>query len=643
MARPRQGYRREVEPALNGGRTHKQPWEQTLEVPDIVASAERLSAKKSQRQSRIAQLSLWQMQALAYYDRLGEIHYAASFYGNAMSKLRLYVGVIDDEGEVEPSEDAQAKALLSRVRDPSGGRQTLQRNYGKLKFVAGETILLWSVVGGLERWEMVSTDEVQQTGDKYVRREAPGVEPIPLKDPDPNDPGPPQDGEGIAYRLWTPHPRWSGLPDSPMRAILTLCEELVLLEAAVHSAATSRLLKVGILLLARGLLPPEAQGQQPSGPENVMHNRFMQDLFKHLSTPIQDPASASAQIPYVLVGELEDVEKGARMLKIHEAMEKYPEEALRAECIRRIALGLDLPPEVLLGMTDANHWTAWQVEQQTWKSHLLPMAEQMCNDLTTAYLQPAAVAAKIPNAENLVVCYDATELLASPDKAKDWQKGHEDGVIGDDAYRDAIGADDSHKPTEDERRIYLAVALNEPQLLPDAYKNLLPDPMAMLEKQAEAKAAQQPAPGEDGAQGPPDTEKKGPQRTQQQAEAPDRLAASIGAAAQVSFIRCREKAGAVLKSKLQHADVELNPNATLVAAALTEAQWDAGAFVPEELVAGAARPLALACFQWGLRADDSELLAKMVERHAAATLREESPEPLPVGFLAAVQSSLPRE
>ena len=36
---------------------------------------------------------------------------------------------------------------------------------------------------------------------------------------------------------------------------------------------------------------------------------------------------------------------------------------LRSEAIRRLGLGMDMPPEVLQGSADSNHWAAWQADE----------------------------------------------------------------------------------------------------------------------------------------------------------------------------------------------------------------------------------------------------------------------------------------
>src|SRR3546814_17159695 len=45
---------------------------------------------------------------------------------------------------------------------------------------------------------------------------------------------------------------------------------------------------------------------------------------------------------------------------------------LREEAIRRLALGQDAPPELLLGVGNMNHWGAWLVQADTNNTHVEP-------------------------------------------------------------------------------------------------------------------------------------------------------------------------------------------------------------------------------------------------------------------------------
>ena len=64
----------------------------------------------------------WQERALAYYDLIGELHFASQFYARALSQLRLFPAYRNPEdGTLEPIESGTPVDLLERVQDPGGG------------------------------------------------------------------------------------------------------------------------------------------------------------------------------------------------------------------------------------------------------------------------------------------------------------------------------------------------------------------------------------------------------------------------------------------------------------------------------------------------------------------------------------------
>lgn len=427
----------------------------------ILASAERVDAANAAKFRRITMP--WQYAALNYYDSIGEIHYASGFYARAFQKVRLYVGERDGEGNIVPSKNAEAMELLDRIQDPAGGRETICDRYGRLTFICGECYLLWTKTGAAdeeESWEIVSIDELKPTEDgrSLQRQRAPGLEIEMIRSPDPLDPSPAV-GEGIAYRLWNPHPRWSFLADSPMRAVVDICDELYLLTLAVSAQAKSQAARAGLLLL-----PDEISNPEPAtdviGDEDPQEDPFFADLTEQITLPITDPASAAALVPMIVRGPAEYLKELRRVGLFDEAVH-YQEIELRKEAIRRIGLSLDMPPEVLLGLSESNHWTAWQIEQQAW-AHLAPAATQMCMNLTSAYLRPAAKAAGIDGWEKLVVWYDAQELLANPDRGKDANELYDRRAIGKEALREAHGFTDQDAPTDEELEEMLLVELHKP-------------------------------------------------------------------------------------------------------------------------------------------------------------------------------------
>src|SRR6185436_20091701 len=64
---------------------------------------------------------------------------------------------------------------------------------------------------------------------------------------------------------------------------------------------------------------------------------------------------------------------------------------MRDAAIKRLALGMDVPPEVLLGVADANHWNAWLSEESAVKAHLEPKLSVLAYAFTEQYLRPSLV------------------------------------------------------------------------------------------------------------------------------------------------------------------------------------------------------------------------------------------------------------
>lgn len=598
-----------------------------LEALDsVTADAKRVTKANAVEIRRLTQP--WQGRALSYYDIIPEIHFAAGFYARGLSGLRLYVGVMDAEGEITPSEDPAAIELLARVKDRAGGRETLLADYGRLAFVPGESFLLWTQGEGTdETWEVVSTDElrVDLGGTTYYRIKSPALSPEELLAA-PDEDFEPLPGECIAYRMHTPHPRFSDWADSPMRACLDLCEELVLLTLVVRARVMSRLTGNGILTIPNELFPPaDAEEGDAPGDEDAKVHPFMADLIEATVSPIEDPGTAAAQVPIILSGPGEFLsEEHVRHITLRSVEEEYRETGLRKECIERIAVGLDMPVEALLGMSGANHWNAWIIDEQTWKVHLKPIATAFCGNLTEAYLRPTAVAAGIANAENLVVMFDAASIVTNPDKSKDANEAYDRRAIGKKALREAKGFTDDDAPTIEDLAEMLEI---EGVSLDDAGEQA----QATTTEDDEGR---DPA-GEDTPREEPDEDES------QVASAAPRidpgLESRLLGAAELSVVRAREIAGARLLSQLRGAGIDVDkairdaPRSQVchlsgpsVGNALTFVEDTSAVFVEQAI-------------RWGLEPKAAGLLGSLIELHASRSLFEEEAPPLPSGFLASIR------
>ena len=406
----------------------------------------------------------WQRDAWNYYDLVGELWYAANFYGGCLSRVILTPGLRqrdgriggvwgdeDDEGNPIPLHPwaGIAADLLEDLRSPVGGQAAILRSLGVNLAVAGEAYLLGQddeTVQTSKRWEVLSVEELQKGEGvgKYKR----GDEEI-------------DEETSLVARVWRPHPRKSKQADASTKALLEILEELVILTRGVRATATSRLAGAGVYWVPEEIDYPgdedddtseEAQGTKP--------DPFTTDLIRAMVTPISDKGSAAAVVPMVVRAPADYIEK-IRFDDFTRSFDSYPSVALRKEAVERFAQGIDLPVEIVTGQGGANHWSAWQIDEQTFKAHIEPMLTLICDGLTGGYLVPGLLAsgAKPEEITDLVVHYDAAELVTHPNQSADATQAFDRVAIRGATYRRVLGFTEDDAPDEDEVEERLRVAL----------------------------------------------------------------------------------------------------------------------------------------------------------------------------------------
>lgn len=580
----------------------------------LTASAMRVSTRAGRDYAKRLQ-EPWQNRALWYNDRIGELRYASTFYARQLSRVRFYPARLKDDGTTEPIESGPPVDELARIQDPAGGRSRLQYDYGRLMFITGEGYLFGDRLQKPdERWRFLWRDEIVVEDDGTAFRKDAGGKRI--------------EGEtGVAYRLWTPAPIHSDRPTSPMQPVLDIAEELLVLTASVRATATTRLTN-GILALASELSPPSAEEGVDDDPEA---NPFLKAFIEHIQAQIDNPGAAEARVPFILEGAFEYLDAGIKWIQTHDPATDFMERDMRKEAIQRLALGLDMPPEVLLGMTDANHWTAKQVQHDMWRSHGIAVAERMADDLNEAFLRPALREAEYADAEHVVIDYDDSEVVISPDRTEDADNALDRAAISFDGYRELKGIPDSMAPSEEEKMFLLALRT----------RNLAPLGIA---------APQLPGPPQPPSQNGHDAAAEGPP-----APAPGRLVsrqeartASILGAASLALRQCRARAGARLRSDFDRTPtlcpdckerIDGIPNAVVASAIGHELLEEMGRRDPLGLVRGGTDEFRGILSEWGIAPADAESLCQRLEVYAARTLFETNQPELPPGFVSQVEAA----
>jgi hypothetical protein len=390
---------------------------------------------------------VWQTDSWVYRDLIPELRFAGKFIANAIGRVKVIGAATstdsDDPVPFAKKPDGVSDELMQAVEDelarlPLDSGADFQGKIAENFDLTGECWLHgYTDPLGRERWEVLSVDEVRIAADGgmflvngkgQIRHQV---------DPSTED----------MLRLWLPHPRYSDFADAPMRAMQDLCGEIVLNGRERRAVRRSRAAANGILLLPDGLsLQPATQADQEQDPDE---DGFMAEFTAAMLAPINNEGEPGAVVPMVIKGNTEDL-AGVRHLQLVRDDNTSLLAALD-NALQRLGTGLDLPPEVLSGIGETNHWTGAQIDLNTYRYHIDPRVRNIVDSLTEGYLWPRLIARKQFDLQEIAlvrVWFDAGNLTENPNRAQDAKDAHDRVVINDDALRDALGFSEEDAPDD---------------------------------------------------------------------------------------------------------------------------------------------------------------------------------------------------
>lgn len=482
----------------------------------VLASIRRYDLTKTGDVEALAKMhEEWQQDAWFYSDVVGEMMNARRAIENSFRKLRVFAGfrrqpdaeaipvgdaVRGDQspGGTEPTDfldsglAAAAEGIVESFRARDGGQAALLSRAGVNIFMVGDLLLInrrkplrrpgqGESVTNVEvdfDWEVRSVDEVrrsQQTATDLEIVGRPGGKPEPL------------DADAWVERVWRPHPRWTDWADSNVRAAVGVLEEMHLLNKLARVSTRARIFG-GILKMPDELdwgSADQPAGEGSGASRGVKFDREIEDVMASVIGDESDPATVAPlplRGPAKFLKEVDILEIPRRFGK--EEREQYTQASVR------LGRTIELPNDWLTGVSNVNHWTAWQIDEDTYKAYIEPLALVLTDALTYALLLPKLreLGWAESQIDRLAVSVDPSMLVRRADRGKVAGEGVANGAASFEAWRRANGMGDDDAPSDEERMLRwvlagkpadsVAVAILKDQgLIPDNFQMPVPPPV----------------------------------------------------------------------------------------------------------------------------------------------------------------------
>ena len=503
----------------------------------------------------------WQMEAWRLYDVIGELRKYANWIGAAVSKCRLYVAEIDENGE--PGREVEDPEIAGLAAGPLGKgpkKDEALRLLGTNLAVVGEGYIVAEAdadKGGDDLWYVVSGSELQQQGNQIVitRPAMAGLGGEFYY----------TEGVDLLIRCWTPHPRRSMWADSSVRSAIPILRKIETTMKRSFAELDSRLTGAGLLVLPQNVDFPRGDGV----PEGI--DGFAQTLTTTAMTSIEDRASASAMVPMVVTVPPDAVDKIKFLTFWSELSDKIQE--MEDASIRRLAGALDIPLEQLTGMGDTSHWNAWAIAEETIRIYIEPVLQRIAEALDHGYLD-AALEYLGKDPEKYTYVFDTSPLTVKPNRGPDALALNAAGLLSDEETLIAhnFTEEQAQKPEERIRHLLEQAIPAKPELLADPMMLCLlgldeakvkemcglaaslapPPPPAVPETPALPAGEKKPGVEQTGEQIPQQEPSTNPDVTQRPTAPPVTAAAGLWPMANLAMVRALGVAGTRLVSHREH-------------------------------------------------------------------------------------------
>lgn len=383
----------------------------------MIASAARISVAEAMFPLLRFTDEAWSREAWLYYQSNGELSYTADYIGAAISLVRLTINHVDERGVMqgEVKDDPEVEALAHTMLGGPSMRAGVLRALSVGLTVAGSTYLIGRAAraGAPDEWTVVAGQFVRTSGGKVLVDFGLGQwETLnPARD--------------IIMRVWRQSPERPLLAVSPARALLLTFAQLQKLRMFMSSELNSRIASGGGLypLPMELNFPGDADSNIPPGAAGVA-----QLVYESAASNIEGYGTAAAIAPTFFEAPIDVIDKMMKEpIRFDVPLSDHAMD-YRKELIADVARGMNVPSDVVEGMSNANHWQAWWATEEFATKTVAPDITLIVNALTNAWLK-GALKALGKDPDRYMVWFDLAPLNNTADKFTDTLNLYREGAV----------------------------------------------------------------------------------------------------------------------------------------------------------------------------------------------------------------------
>jgi hypothetical protein len=251
--------------------------------------------------------------------------------------------------------------------------------------------------------------------------------------------------------------------DSFTRSAIVPLREIELLTKREFAELDSRLTGAGIMFLPEGVDFPRGEDD----PDGI--GGFMAYIQRAAAASMKDQSQAGAMVPIMATVPDQMIEHLDKLRPVTFWSELSAEiTPMKDKAISRVAASAEIPSEVLTGIANSNHWTAWLISDEgiRWIKGYLGL---IADALTRGFLRLALESMGVPNPERYAFSFDTSTLAARPNRLEEALQLHDRFLLSDAETVKAGAFDEAQMPSIEQRAqmILLKVVQTQPDLLLD--------------------------------------------------------------------------------------------------------------------------------------------------------------------------------